>query len=184
RAAWLSALLTALARPAAEGPCPMHSFEASVARSGKTLLADLVGLILTGRELPRSELSDDAEEMRKTITAIAIGGETVVLLDNASGAVGCKSLDEALTATSWRGRILGRSQRTEELPLTTVWYCSGNNLSYRGDLHRRVIPCRLEPEEEKPEERTHLKIPHLQPPPPRPRGGRGVAPPPPPPPPP
>ena len=53
RAAWVSAFWTPIARPAIDGPCPMHSVEASCPGAGKTLLADLIGRIVTGRDLPR-----------------------------------------------------------------------------------------------------------------------------------
>jgi hypothetical protein len=57
KAAWLSAVLTVPARPAIKGPCPGFLFDAPMPGSGKTLLAELVGLIGTGRALPISELS-------------------------------------------------------------------------------------------------------------------------------
>jgi putative DNA primase/helicase len=47
---------------------------------------------------------------------------------------------------------------TAELPMFTVWYATGNNLRLRGDVLRRVIPCRLEPGEERPEERRDFTI--------------------------
>jgi hypothetical protein len=161
KAVWLAALLTLLARPAVEGPTPLFLFDAATAGSGKTLLTKVIGLVATGREPAVSGLSDDNEEMRKTITAIALEGERMVLLDNASGAFGCRALDEALTSTSWRDRILGQSKRTGEMPLTACWFATGNNVRLRGDTHRRVIPCRLEPGCERPEERSGFKYPDL-----------------------
>ncbi len=162
KAAWLAAVLTVLARPAINGPCPLFLFEASTAGSGKTLLAELVGLIATGRAPAVSELSHDNEEVRKTITSIAIEAEQLVLLDNASGSLGCPALDAALTATTWKGRVLGRSERTADMPLRTVWLATGNNLLLRGDTHRRIIPCRLEPTQERPEERSGFAIADLR----------------------
>jgi hypothetical protein len=161
RATWLAAVLTIIARPAIDGPCPLFLFEAAAAGSGKTLLASLVGLIATGRHPPTSELSTDNEEVRKAITAIAIEAEPLVLLDNASGVLGCAALDEALTSRTWKGRILGESKRTAELPMRTIWLATGNNLLLRGDTHRRVLPCRLEPDCERPEERGDYRIPDL-----------------------
>jgi hypothetical protein len=161
-AAWLAALLTVFARPAVAGPCPLFLFEASAAGCGKTLLAEVIGIIATGREPAVSELSSDNEETRKAITAILIEGERLVLLDNASYSLGCSALDAALTATTWKGRVLGRSQRTTDLPIETVWLATGNNLMLRGDTHRRVVPCRLEPECERPEERSGFRHPDLK----------------------
>jgi hypothetical protein len=56
KAVWLAAVLTVLARPAIAGPCPLFLFEAPAAGSGKTLLAELVGLVATGREVAVSEV--------------------------------------------------------------------------------------------------------------------------------
>jgi hypothetical protein len=162
KAVWLAAVLTVLARPAIAGPCPLFLFEAPAAGSGKTLLAELVGLISTGREVSVSELSDDNEEVRKSITAILLEGERLVLLDNASGGFGCKALDAAITGTTYKGRILGKTKRTPEIPIDTIWMASGNKLHLRGDTHRRVLPCRIVPLTERPEERANFRIPNLK----------------------
>ena len=150
------------ARPAVLGPCPLFLFDAPTPGSGKTLLAELVGLINTGRETSISELSDDNEEVRKAITAILLEGDRVILFDNAAGAFGCKALDAALTGTTYQGRILGQSRRTAPLPVSTVFMASGNNLVVRGDTPRRVVLSRIVPPDERPEERTGFKIPTLK----------------------
>jgi hypothetical protein len=161
-AAWLAAVLTVLARPAVIGPCPLFLFDAPAPGSGKTLLAMLVGLITTGRDVPVSELSDENEEVRKTLTAILLEGDRVVLFDNAAGSFGCKALDAVLTGTTCRGRILGQTKRTPEIPVGTVFLASGNNLRIRGDTPRRVVPCRIVPGCERPEERAGFRIPDLK----------------------
>ncbi len=162
RAVWLAGLLTVFARAAFTGPAPLFLFEASAAGSGKTLLVEVNGIITMGREPPVSELSNDNEEVRKAITSILLEGERMVLLDNAHAYLGCAALDAVLTATSLKGRVLGKTQRTADLPADTVWFASGNNVALRGDTHRRVLPCRLEPLTDKPEERTGFKIPDLK----------------------
>lgn len=160
RAAWLAAVLTVLARPAIAGPCPAFLVEASTAGSGKTLLARLVGIIATGRDLPATELATDSEEIRKTVFASALAGDRVILLDNAHAVFGSPAIDAALTANEITGRVLGES-RTATVPLNAVWLVTGNNLHLRGDTHRRVIPCRLEPPCERPEERTGFRVSDL-----------------------
>jgi hypothetical protein len=50
---------------------------------------------------------------------------------------------------------------TPELPLHTVFFATGNNVMLKGDAQRRVIPCRLETTEERPEEREDFKYPNL-----------------------
>lgn len=108
-----------------------------------------------------SELSTDPEEQRKAILAIALEGERLVVLDNASGSVGSPTFDAALTATSVRGRILGKTERSPDVPLFITWIVTGNNLTLKGDLHRRVLMCRLLPQQERPEERSGFEIADL-----------------------
>lgn len=160
-AAWLAALLTPFARFAIAGPCPLFLFDATTAGSGKTLLADLIALVYSGRVMARKDYPEDNEEMRKTITAIALAGDWSVLLDNVARPLGGSALDAALTGVTWSDRILGRSQMTPVLPLFTVWFATGNNVPLRGDVMRRVVPCRLESKVERPEERTGFKYPKL-----------------------
>lgn len=157
RSAWLAAMLTPLARFAIDGPCPLFAFDANAPGSGKTKLTDLIAIVNTGRDMPRTAYPESDEEMRKRITSIALAGDRMVLIDNIASTFGGSSLDSALTASTWRDRILGRSELVE-MPLFTVWFATGNNLALRGDVLRRVVPCRLESPEERPEERTGFAI--------------------------
>ena len=160
RAAFLAGLLTPLARYAIAGPCPLFLVDANVAASGKSKLCDIVAILATGRMAARSSYSESNEEMEKRILSIALEGDRMILLDNiATGAaLGGAALDAALTATTVKGRLLGRSQMTREIPIYTVWYATGNNLGLKGDALRRVIPYRLESPEERPEERRDFRI--------------------------
>lgn len=157
RAAWLAALLTPLARFAYRGPTPLFLLDANVPGAGKTLLAEVVAHTVTGRAMARTTYPERDEELRKQITATALAGDLLVLLDNIARTFGGPSLDAALTATSWRDRILGRTEMIE-LPLHTVWFASGNNFALKGDAIRRVIPIRLESPMERPEERSCFAI--------------------------
>jgi hypothetical protein len=163
RAAWLAGVLTALVRFAVHGPCPLFLFDANCPGTGKSLLTDVIAIIATGRDMSRTPFPDNDAELQKQITAIALAGDRLMLFDNI--AQGCPfggtALDTALTAATWKDRILGRSELTPELPLFTVFYATGNNFMLRGDVQRRVIPCRLETQEEKPEEREGFKYPEL-----------------------
>jgi hypothetical protein len=47
------------------------------------------------------------------------------------------------------------------IPLYTVWYATGNNVVLVGDTARRVVHVRLEPLDEKPEERSGFHHPDL-----------------------
>ncbi len=160
KSAWLAALLTPLARFAFTGPSPLFLIDANVRGAGKGLLAQTIGRIVLGREMPVSSYAHDREEMRKKLTAIAIAGDRLILLDNLEGMFGNDALDRALTSTRWKDRILGRSEEVE-LPLIPAWYATGNNVRVAADTMRRVIHIRLDCLSEQPEERHGFKHENL-----------------------
>lgn len=159
--AWLAGLLTPLARYAFEGPAPLFMAEANTRGSGKTRLWELASTILSTRALASTPYSEDDEEMGKKITSCAMAGDPLIFLDNVSDKFGGGRLDQALTGRVWRDRILGRSENTPELPLTAVWYATGNNLAYVGDIDRRLCVCALQSPLENPESRSDFKHPDL-----------------------
>lgn len=162
RSAWLAALLTPLGRHAFEGPAPLFLIDANVRGAGKGLLAQTIGRIVSGTEMPVSSYSHDPEELRKAITAIAMAGDQIVLLDNITGAFGNAALDRALTSTRWKDRILG-ANKIFDGPLLATWYATGNNVQVDGqsDTCRRIIHIRLDVLEERPEERSGFRHPNL-----------------------
>jgi len=161
RSAWLASLLTPLARFAFDGPSPAFLTDGNVRGSGKGLSCQVAALIIMGREMPVSGYSADPVEMAKKITAIALAGRSMVLLDNVTGTFGNDAIDRALTATRWEDRILGYSE-TKEVPLYTTWYATGNNFTIAADAARRAIHIRLDSQEERPEERNNFKIPKIR----------------------
>ena len=131
--------------------------DANVRGCGKSLLADVTGVITAGRSMARMTQPRDEDEFRKRITSLAMAGESLILIDNVAGALGGASLDAALTATTWSGRILGRSEMASNLLLFATWYATGNNVV----LLRRTLHVLLESPEENPEERTGFNHPDL-----------------------
>ena len=162
RAAWLAALLTPFGRPAYPGPAPLMLIDKNVHGAGGSLLADLVGLIVTGRDMSRAVNPRDDEEMRKRITASALAGDELLLVDNVTGTLGGASLNAALTGTTWRDRILGESEMTAALPLVATWFATSNNASVDRDTTRRALPIRLDSPLEHPEERGDFEHPNLR----------------------
>jgi hypothetical protein len=160
QASWVAYVLTPLARYAFKGPSPLFLLDANVRASGKSLLSDAASLIVTGRPMPRMSCPEDDDESRKRITAVALGGDQMVLIDNIDGELGSASLDAALTGTVWKDRILGRSEMVE-MPLITTWSATGNNVVLRADTSRRVCHIRLESKWENPEARHDFKQPEL-----------------------
>ena len=160
KAAWLAGLLTPLARFAFDGPTPLFLIDANVPGAGKGLLAQTIGSIVLGYEMPMSSYVHDSHELRKKITAIAIAGDRLILFDNLTGLFGNDTLDRALTATRWKDRLLGKSQEID-LPLIPAWFATGNNVQVSADTARRIIHIRIDILEEHPEDRTGFKHENL-----------------------
>lgn len=161
KSSWFAAMLTPSARHSFDGPSPLFAIDANVRGSGKTLLCDAVGMVHTGRRLPRTSAPKDDEEARKKITSIALAAEPLVLLDNVAGVLASAALDAALTGTTWSDRILGKNLMTGPIPLLTIWFATGNNLVFGGDTPRRTLHTRLESNLENPEERGGFRHPNL-----------------------
>ena len=153
RSAALSAVLSVNVRHALRHT-PLHAFTAPKAGSGKSLLADCVAMIGTGHPSAILALDDDQVEMNKAITAILMQGDAVVNLDNIERgeALSGRELSKALTQETYSGRILG-SSKVVNLPSCCMWLATGNQLRISGDMTRRVIPCEIDPECERPDER-------------------------------
>lgn len=161
RAAWLAAVLTPLARTGFFGPAPLVLIDANIRGAGKSLLAKCIATIVAGRDMTLTTVPDSDDELRKRITALAVAGDSLVLLDNVAGNLGSPSLDAALTATTWSDRVLGRTEMLSHLPLGMTWYATANNCTLVGDTPRRVLPIRLEYMGDNPEERTDFQHPDL-----------------------
>jgi hypothetical protein len=121
----------------------------------------VVALTVTGRRFPAMSYTSDREELRKKITALAVEGERLVLLDNLAGAVGNDVLDAALTTDRWKDRLLG-GNRVYDGPLHVVWFGTGNNVQLGADTSRRVCHARLESADERPEMKDGFRHPDLR----------------------
>ena len=159
RSAVLAALLSLLARYAV-GHVPLFAIRATTRGSGKTLLADAISVIATGRPAAKMPPARDEDEERKRLLAIALAGDPLVVIDNVTGALGTPALDVALTSLTFKDRLLGTNETTEA-PLDAVFLATGNQMTFRGDTARRVVPIDLLPDVERPEERTDFAHPKL-----------------------
>jgi hypothetical protein len=160
RSAALAAILTPFARYAIDGPVPMFGIRSPTPGTGKSLLADVIAVLLTGRPAARMVMGGGVEEERKRILSIGLEGTPLVLLDNVEELLGSSALAAVLTADTFKDRLLGKNQ-TVTVPVHAIWFATGNNLSFRSDLSRRVLPIDLDAEEERPEERGGFRHPEL-----------------------
>lgn len=147
----LSAILTGLVRPSLSG-APLIGFSAPMAGTGKSLLADIVALLVTGRRVSAFSQGVKDEEFSKRIDTALLQGDSLVNIDNVSRPLMGDDLCQALTQNSKRVRILGRSEMPE-CSCSTFFMATGNHLVLRGDMNRRGLICRLDAGVERPEER-------------------------------
>ena len=152
RTAMAALVLTLIGRAAIDGCTPMFTTRAPVPGSGKGLCLDVAAMIATGRLAPKRAAVASDDELRKALFAYAIEAPAMVVLDNAEGAVGSPVLAAVLTTSSISDRLLGVSQ-TRTCSLRFVMAVTGNNLTFRGDLGRRIIPIDLDPRVEHAEDR-------------------------------
>jgi hypothetical protein len=152
KAAWLASIITPLAR-FTTGPAPLFLISANAPGTGKDLLMHVNTGILSGRDATITTFTDNMDELRKRITALAIAGDRIVLFDNITNSLGGSVFDAAITATTWNDRVLGGSRMCGDLPLFITWYGTGNNVALKGDAFRRCCNVYLE---------THLEHPGQQ----------------------
>ena len=160
----VAALLTMLAMPALGGAnTPAFLFEANTPGTGKGLTLDVVCILATGREVPKSPWASD-EEMTKVLGAAALEGASILAFDNISPEIpfGGSAIELVLTCSGqYKPRILGRSE-APTLPWRAVVMGTGNNIVVRGDTRRRVLLSTQQTELERPDQRDDFKYPHLR----------------------
>lgn len=152
RSVALAALLTGLVRRSLP-TAPLIGYSAPVMASGKSLLADLVALLATGRPVYPFAFGGDEAEFRKRLLPVLREGHAVVSIDNIEADLKSESLCIVLTQRLFSDRLLGASA-TLTVPTAVQWLATGNNLTVSGDLTTRTLLCNLDPDTERPGERT------------------------------
>ncbi len=149
----LSAILTAVVRasiPIAPGYC----YTAPAAGTGKSLLASTVGALQTGAPVAVSPLPEREEERHKHIFACLRQGAESLIYDNAKrgSVLDSPVLANLITSPLIEERVLGVSN-IECRPNRLMIALTGNNLTLRGDLCRRILPVTLDAGVEHPWQR-------------------------------
>lgn len=161
KSAWLAALLSPLSRFMHEGNIPLVVVQANDRRVGKSKLAGLISLIVTGQS-PAIMVHSQGDEERKRIGTILLAGYPVVLIDNVENQFGTGgSMNALITSRVWVDRKLGKMDilRAEN---NATWIVNGKNLALAPDMAQRCLHIRLQCDEEKPELRSEFKYIDLE----------------------
>lgn len=161
RSACLAAVMTAIARHAIDGVCPLFLFNGNAPGVGKGILCNIVSILAAGKNAEVTQYDKDKAELRKKFTSFAIAGESLVLLDNIEEKLGGGVLDSLLTSERLTDRILGKSQSFSGKWKVT-WLANGNNIQIKGDSARRIIPVELKTELSNPELRSDFVIKNIE----------------------
>jgi hypothetical protein len=147
----VAAILTAIVRKSIP-TAPLFAYSSPKMGSGKSLLADIVSYVATGKPNSVIPPAEDEIEERKRLMGVLLDGDPVVCFDNIERPFGSSALCSILTQTEYKDRILGET-RTVSIPTNITFLATGNNLTFVGDLSTRVLLCKLDPRCERPEER-------------------------------
>jgi hypothetical protein len=114
------------------------------------MLVDIVSMIASGRRAAVIAQGKTEEEMEKRLGAALIAGDQLISIDNCEASLGGELLCQALTQSTLKVRILGKSINAE-VPTNAAMFATGNNLTLTGDIIRRAVRCSLDPGVERPE---------------------------------
>jgi len=146
-------LLTPIIRQSIGGHVPIALVDATRPGTGKSLLAETVAMIATGRKAAMMAApSNDDDEWRKRIASTLAEGATIIVIDNVHGKLQSSVLDLALTSHTMQERILGQSKNGMYAQRAT-WIATGNNIQLGGDIPRRSYWIRMDAQTAKPWQR-------------------------------
>ncbi len=149
-------LLTPLIRQSITGQVPLALIDATRPGTGKSLLAETVAMIATGRKAAMMTAPYDDDEWRKRIASTLAEGATIITIDNIKARLQAASLDAALTSSIVKERVLGQSKNGIYSQRAT-WMATGNNIQIGGDLPRRSYWIRMDARTDKPWTRGGFK---------------------------
>lgn len=149
RSVALAAALTSLVR-ASLSSAPMFAIDAPTAGTGKSLLAETIGIIATGHKPAMMSQGATPEEDQKRLSSVLMAGDPVLVIDNCDRQISGDFLCSMLTQEIVQTRVLGRSEMVR-LPQKTLVIATGNNLQLAGDVTRRALVCRLDAQVERPD---------------------------------
>lgn len=159
RANYLGLMATSVLLKYLRSLAPFGLITSSSPASGKTILASALGASYGRRVLSWSGSED---ELRKAVTSVLPSPEGVIVFDNLPEGTVIDSaiLARLLTERRWSDRLLG-GNKVASIANDRVWVATLNNGRVGGDLRSRSVLVRLDPDMDRPEERTGFTIDHL-----------------------
>jgi hypothetical protein len=149
RSVTLSGMLTGLIRPSLP-TAPVHSSSATVAGSGKSMLDNIIAMIVTGRTVHPVAETTKTDEFEKRLATALIKGSQIIGLDNCTIPIGgglfCQAATEPVVSIRDFGVL-----KDVDVENTALILVNGNNLVFLGDIVRRVLRAALDPRCERPE---------------------------------
>jgi hypothetical protein len=128
----------------------MFAYSAPAAGTGKSLIVDIVCIIVTGERAAVVTATRDEDEMRKRIDSAVLAGDAVVAIDNYDSPIRGSAICTALSQPMLKPRVLGKSELVQ-VANTFSFHGTGNNLTVEGDATRRVLVSLLDAQVERPE---------------------------------
>jgi putative DNA primase/helicase len=151
----LSGILTALNRKALP-TAPLHAFSSPVAGSGKSLLVDGIAMISTGSRtavITNSASGNGEQALEANLQSSMLRGDAILSIDNQSTALQSDMLCSLLSQMDFSIRLF-HTQTSVVVPLVTSFFCTGNNLTIKGDLTRRALVSNIDAHSDRPELRS------------------------------
>lgn len=148
RAVALSGVLSGLLNVTLRAP--LHAVSGPSKGTGKSLLNDVISIIVTGTPCPVIAQGGTREELEKRLGAAVLHGATLLSIDNCTAPVQGDFLCQMLTQDVVSPRVLG-SSKLVQTPASCLLFATGNNLRIASDMTRRVIYCALDAKCERPE---------------------------------
>lgn len=156
----IATILEQFIRPMLEDCRPFRCIDSATKGTGKGKIAQIIQLICFGSCVsPTGIPTGDREEWRKLIGSLLAVYPEVVLFDNVKTTINSQELEILATSTTYRTRVLGTGKMGDYLN-SALWLFTGNNLSYAGDLSRRVVPIRMVAKQEDPWNRSEDQFKH------------------------
>jgi hypothetical protein len=149
RAVMLAAMLTVLDRRSMRS-APLIGFSKPMARTGASLLVNLLGILATGRSVPVMAQGKSKEEFEKGFKASLLAADVCISIDNCMQPLSGDLLCQALTEDEMNIRILSFSRNIRTETIATI-FATGNNLIVADDMTDRCLLCSLDARVERPE---------------------------------